>query len=62
MFDDLEPQKKAKPYALGDKLDDFSVEELVEIKTRLTDEISRIDAEMTGKQASLDAAANLFKK
>ncbi|MEM1376123.1 MAG: DUF1192 domain-containing protein [Pseudomonadota bacterium] len=61
MFDDNEPEKKPREYTLGEKLDDFSVADLEELKARLTQEIERVTSEMNSKRASLDAAASIFK-
>lgn len=60
IFDENEP-KKPKDYTLGDKLDDFSIDDLENLKTRLEKEIVRVETETRMKRATKDAAANVFK-
>ncbi|MEM9999312.1 MAG: DUF1192 domain-containing protein [Pseudomonadota bacterium] len=59
-LDENEPTKKAE-YTLGAKLDDYSVNDLEELKDRLEQEIQRVEEDMGKKQASRDAAASIFK-
>ncbi|MEO0543881.1 MAG: DUF1192 domain-containing protein [Pseudomonadota bacterium] len=60
IFDENEPQKQ-RDYTLGEKLEDFSVSELDELRARLVAEIERVEAETKSKQASKEAAASIFK-
>jgi len=57
-IDDLEPQKK-KPVLRN--LDPLSIEELQSYILDMKEEISRVEAKITAKQAHLSAAAGLFK-
>ena len=61
IIDENEPQRR-QDYTLGEKLDDFSISELEELKTRLQEEIVRVDVEAMAKRATKDAAASIFKK
>ena len=61
IFDEEEPQKR-RNYTLGEKLEDFSISDLEELKLRLEQEIVRVDAETKSKNATKIAAASIFKK
>lgn len=58
LIDDLEPQnqpKKSKP------LDGMSIDELKLYVVALQDEIVRVEAAITAKQAHMQAVSSLFK-
>ena len=65
LFDDIDPfgaQPRKKPgHEIGQPLDTLSVHELDERIGLLRDEIARLEAARTAKQASLAAAASVFK-
>ncbi|HYB09284.1 MAG TPA: DUF1192 domain-containing protein [Alphaproteobacteria bacterium] len=58
-LDDLEPRKQTPKPKL---LDPLSVDELEAYIQELQDEIARVRAEISKKQAHLNAAATFFKK
>ena len=58
--DDDRPRKKVS-HEIGQDLSLLSVEELSERIALLTSEIERLQAAMTKKRASKDAANNIFK-
>ncbi len=58
--DDDEPRKKVS-HEIGQDLALLSVEELSERIALLTSEIERLQAAITRKRASKDAAASFFK-
>ena len=60
IFDD-EPKKKARPHEIGQDLSLLSVEELAERIALMTSEIERLQAAMSKKRASKDAANSFFK-
>ncbi|MEO1748997.1 MAG: DUF1192 family protein [Pseudomonadota bacterium] len=61
IFEEEEAQKR-REYTLGEKLEDFSISDLEELKQRLVQEIERVDAETASKNATKIAAASIFKK
>ena len=61
MLDEEEP-KKQRDYTLGEKLEDFSISDLEELKLHLEHEIARVEAETARKNATKIAAASIFKK
>ncbi|MEL6201458.1 MAG: DUF1192 family protein [Pseudomonadota bacterium] len=61
IFDEEEPKKRCD-YTLGEKLEDLSISDLEELKLRLEEEISRVEAETASKKATKMAAASIFKK
>jgi uncharacterized small protein (DUF1192 family) len=61
MDEDLLPKKKIS-HEIGQDLALLSVGELAERVAILKDEIARIEAAITGKQASRTTAAQFFKK
>ena len=58
--DDDRPRKKVT-HEIGQELSLLSVEELAERIALMTSEIERLQAAMTKKRASRDAAHNVFK-
>jgi len=60
--DDDERPKKKLSHEIGQDLTLLSVRELDERIALLRDEIARLEANKTGKQASLRAADQFFKK
>jgi uncharacterized small protein (DUF1192 family) len=60
-WDDDLPQKKRREMALGVDLSTFSVEELNEYLAVLAAERQRVEAVLTQKQASRNAAQSVFK-
>lgn len=63
LFDD-EPGDQpnvARGYMVGEPLDTYSVAELTERIADLKAEIARLEEALSSKQASLQAAASLFK-
>ncbi|HEX5231678.1 MAG TPA: DUF1192 domain-containing protein [Bradyrhizobium sp.] len=58
--DDDKPRKKIS-HEIGQDLSLLSVEELSERIALLSSEIERLQAAMTGKRASKDAANSIFK-
>ena len=58
--EDLEPRKQIK-FEIGQDLGDISVEELRELKDELYAQITRIEAEIAKKRASVAAADAVFK-
>jgi uncharacterized small protein (DUF1192 family) len=60
--DDDERPKKKISHEIGQDLTLLSVRELDERIALLRDEIARLEANKTGKQASLRAADQFFKK
>jgi uncharacterized small protein (DUF1192 family) len=60
--DDDERPKKKISHEIGQELTLLSVRELDERIALLRDEIARLEANKTGKQASLRAADQFFKK
>ena len=61
-IDDEERPKKKLSHEIGQDLTLLSVKELDERIALLRDEIGRLEANKTGKQASLRAADQFFKK
>ena len=61
-IDDEERPKKKLSHEIGQDLTLLSVKELDERIALLRDEIARLEANKTGKQASLRAADQFFKK
>jgi uncharacterized small protein (DUF1192 family) len=61
-IDDEERPKKKLSHEIGQDLTLLSVKELDERLALLRDEIARLEANKTGKQASLRAADQFFKK
>jgi len=56
------PRKSASvQHAVGEPLDAFSIEELIERVTLLHEEIARIETILARKRASREAAALFFK-
>ena len=53
--------KKPVAYAIGQNLEDVSVDELERLIGVLADEIKRLETEKAAKSQSLDAAAALFR-
>jgi len=60
--DDEDRPKKKLAHEIGQDLALLSVEELRERIGLLKDEIARLDAVMTAKQAQLNAADQFFKR
>jgi uncharacterized small protein (DUF1192 family) len=61
--DDLAPPpKKPKGYELGQDLSKLSVSELKNLVEDLKGEIARIEAALSAKQSSLNAAEAAFKR
>jgi uncharacterized small protein (DUF1192 family) len=61
-FEEEERPKKKVSHEIGQDLTLLSVRELDERIVLLRDEIARLEANKTGKQASMRAADQLFKK
>ncbi len=61
-IEDEERPKKKLSHEIGQDLTLLSVKELDERMALLRDEIARLEANKTGKQASLRAADQFFKK
>ena len=61
-IDDDERPKKKITHEIGQDLTLLSVRELTERIALLKDEIARLDADITKKQASRSAADQFFKK
>jgi uncharacterized small protein (DUF1192 family) len=59
-LDDFRPRPKPQ-IVVGEKLDDFSVDELQSRITALSDEIERVRGELETKRARVAAAEALFK-
>ncbi len=59
--DPFGPPKKAPAHAVGQPLDDLSVEELGLRIAALKAEIARLESARTAKEASLAGAAAFFK-
>lgn len=59
-IDDLEPRKKTD-FEIGCDLSNHSIEELQELIETLGAEILRIEAEISSKESSRDAADSVFK-
>lgn len=60
MFDPDDLPKKAPPYQIGQKIDEFSVSDLAETIEILEAEVTRLKAAKENKSKHLDAAAALF--
>ncbi len=61
MFDDEPAVGQPQPYALGDELVRFSIEELQDLLGRLAAERSRVEAEITKKSEVMSAADSVFR-
>lgn len=61
MFDEMDLPKPKKTYALGDKLDTYSISDLEELAGLLKAEITRVEADRDKKKKSAEAASALFK-
>ena len=61
-FDDDDRPKKKTTHEIGEKLALLSVGELKERIALLKEEIARLEADISGKQASKSAADLFFKK
>lgn len=60
-WDDSEPQKTAKAAAVGDRLDDLSIEDLKQRISEMRNEIARLEVEIKARQVQKDAASSIFK-
>ncbi|RFB81358.1 DUF1192 domain-containing protein [Methylovirgula sp. 4M-Z18] len=58
---DPAPRKKPASHEIGQPLDTLSVDELEERIALLREEIARLEAAKTAKEASKHAAASFFK-
>jgi len=61
MLADEDEPKKAKPYQLGQLLEEMSVSEIAETIEQLENEIERLKQAKQSKSAHLNAAEALFK-
>lgn len=62
MFEDDDSPKKKVQFEIGQKLDDFSVQELAETIETLKNEIERLTLAKQSKSEHLSAADALFGK
>jgi uncharacterized small protein (DUF1192 family) len=62
LFDEEPPKKKKTAHEIGEDLATLSVDELTERIGVLRAEIARIEAALSAKRASADAAQSIFKR
>ena len=61
MDEDNEPRRASTSIAVGDNLENLSIEELRERLAALQAEIERVNTALSQKSSSMAAAADIFK-